>query len=423
LALLVRTQSSQSVKKTLQLQPDTARLVRDGLEGDVPLATLGVLIMAYPCAVGMAAPLALVRGSGDEAQQGIVLRTGEAFQTFGEVRRVVFDRTATLTDGAFTVREVEPRATATNCWPRRRPRRRPRSTHLERRSSPQPASGGCLSLPHTSSKRSSLEEAGRTVVAVTRDGELQGLLALGDEIRTGARAALDEMRRQGLTPVMVTGDDRRAAHRVARELGIEEVRAEVLPRHKAEIVRELQRDGRVAMVGDGVNDAPALAQAGVGIAPAGATRRRAAGQHHAGPHRVPGARVPGQEVGRHDGPARTAGAAQTRPAGRRDRGAHAGPARPHRARHPEPDPRPDRARVGLRNLADPIRVDSSRPDNPMAQLAVVLLALFAQIERTYALERAAHARAGRPPRRPAQRRGPGPAGLRHAPARQRAHHR
>jgi Cu+-exporting ATPase len=443
LALLVRTQSSQSVKKLLQLQPDTARLVRDGTEGDVPvkalavgdlvrvrpgervpidgrvisgqsavdealvtgesmpvkkragddviggaingsgtllvevrhvgadtflqhivrniedaralkpgvvdlvgrilkvyipavlalaalaglfwaivpavlgdgpdvnralIATLGILIMAYPCAVGMAAPLALVRGSGDAGEQGIVLRTGEAFQTFGEVRRVVFDKTGTLTEGAFTVREVEPTGDPdellTLAGAAEAPSEHPLGAAIvaaarERglafaagqefeavsgqgvRASVDGAvvvvgrpsfvaelTGG---LGPLADRAAVLEEAGRTVVAVSRDGELQGLLALGDEIRPGARAALDEMRRQGLTPVMVTGDNRRAAHRVARELGIEEVRAEVLPHHKTEIVRELQRDGRVAMVGDGVNDAPALAQADVGIAMGGGT--------------------------------------------------------------------------------------------------------------------------------------------------------
>ncbi|MBW3646161.1 MAG: HAD-IC family P-type ATPase [Actinobacteria bacterium] len=104
---------------------------------------------------------------------------------------------------------------------------------------------------------------------VARDGQFLGLIALGDQIRPDARAALDEMRRQGITPVMVTGDNRRAAQRVARELGIDGVRAEVLPQDKAEIVRDLQRDGRVAMVGDGINDAPALVQADVSIAMGG----------------------------------------------------------------------------------------------------------------------------------------------------------
>jgi P-type E1-E2 ATPase len=116
-----------------------------------------------------------------------------------------------------------------------------------------------------------LEESGRTVVAVSRDGEPLGLIALGDQVRAEARAAVDKMKRQGITPVLVTGDNRRMAQRVAREVGIDDVRAEVLPAGKAEIVRDLQRHGRVAMVGDGINDAPALTQADVGIAMGGGT--------------------------------------------------------------------------------------------------------------------------------------------------------
>jgi len=383
LTLLVRTQSSQSVKKVLQLQPDTARLVRDGLEGDVPvkalsvgdlvrvrpgervpidgrvtggqsavdealvtgesmpvskgvgdeviggaingsgtllvevgrvgedtflqqivrniedaralkpgvvdlvgrvlrwyipavlalavlsglfwvvvpavqgdgpdvnralIATLGVLIMAYPCAVGMAAPLGLVRGAGDAAEQGIVLRTGEAFQTFGEVRRIVFDKTETLTEGSFTVREVEfvadpdallalaaaaeapsehPLGAAVVAAARKRQLAFAAAEDFEaisghgvratvdgadvlvgRPSFVAERTGG---LGRLAARADELEELGRTVVAVSRDGELQGLLALGDEIRPGARDALDAMRRQGLTPVMVTGDNRRGA--------------------------------------------------------------------------------------------------------------------------------------------------------------------------------------------------------------------
>jgi P-type Cu+ transporter len=117
-----------------------------------------------------------------------------------------------------------------------------------------------------------LEAAGRTVVAVSADGRPLGLIALGDDIRAEAVEALAQLRAAGLTPVLVTGDNERAARHVADELGIAEVRAGVLPEGKAEIVRDLQADGtRVAMVGDGINDAPALMQADVGIAMGGGT--------------------------------------------------------------------------------------------------------------------------------------------------------
>jgi len=111
-----------------------------------------------------------------------------------------------------------------------------------------------------------LETAGRTVIAVSRNHEPLGAIALGDELRADARSAVAAMRQAGLTPILVTGDNPRAAQRVARQLGIEDVRAGVLPGQKAEIVRELQQTGRVAMVGDGINDAPALMQADVGVA-------------------------------------------------------------------------------------------------------------------------------------------------------------
>jgi P-type Cu+ transporter len=111
-----------------------------------------------------------------------------------------------------------------------------------------------------------LEAEGKTVVVVARDNELLGVIALGDEIRPDAFSAIAALKERGIVPTLVTGDNERAARRVAATLGIEEVCAGVLPDGKAEIVRELQKRGRVAMVGDGINDAPALMQADVGIA-------------------------------------------------------------------------------------------------------------------------------------------------------------
>jgi Cu+-exporting ATPase len=271
-------------------------------------ATLGVLIMAYPCAVGMAAPLALVRGAADGAEHGIVLRTGEAFQTFGSVTQVVFDKTGTLTEGAFTVREVEatgdrdellavaasaeaasehPIAAAIVAAAREQGLALPVAQEFEAitgRGARATIDGAPVIVgrppfvaehvhePGRLAQRTGeLEEGGRTVVAVARGGKALGLIALGDEIRPEARAAVADMKRQGLTPVLLTGDNRLAAQQVARELGIEDIRAEVLPEGKAEVVRDLQRRGRVAMVGDGINDAPALTQADVGIAMGGGT--------------------------------------------------------------------------------------------------------------------------------------------------------
>lgn len=111
------------------------------------------------------------------------------------------------------------------------------------------------------------EEQGRTAILLAVGGELAGLVAIADTLKPDAKDAIRRMEELGLTPVMLTGDEERTARAVAREVGIEEVRARVLPDEKAERVRELQRDGRrVAFVGDGINDAPALMQADVGIA-------------------------------------------------------------------------------------------------------------------------------------------------------------
>lgn len=261
-------------------------------------AAISVLIMAYPCAMGMAAPLALVRGAGDAAERGIILRTGEAFQSFAAVRAIVLDKTGTLTEGKFTVREIETRGDTDELLA---------LAAAAEQSSEHPVANAIVAAARArglvivdaeefdavaghgvralvdgtdvvvgkpsyvdvgpfTAKVAELEEAGRTVVGISRDGLPLGVIALGDQVRAEAAEVVAEMKRRGITPVLVTGDNRRAAHRVAAELDIDQVRAEVLPDGKAEIVRELQRDGRVAMVGDGINDAPALAQADVGLA-------------------------------------------------------------------------------------------------------------------------------------------------------------
>ena len=268
-------------------------------------AGLSVLVMGYPCAVGIAAPLAIVRGAGIAADQGIIMRTGEAFQAFRQVTRIVLDKTGTLTVGKPCVQEIEapgdtdellavaaaaeassehPLAHAVLSAALERKLHLPAVENFEsftglgvqaRIEGTQVLVGrpGFLSekgfdLAPLAQRIATLEEAGRTVIAVSRGRQLLGVIALGDELRPDAAEAVAAMRQAGLTPILVTGDNPRAAERVGREVGIDDVRAGILPGQKAEIVRELQAAGRgrVAMVGDGINDAPALMQADVGVA-------------------------------------------------------------------------------------------------------------------------------------------------------------
>lgn len=267
-------------------------------------AGVSVLVMGYPCAVGMAAPLAIMRGTGDAAAHGILMRTGEAFQGLHSVDHIALDKTGTLTEGEFTVRELvvvtsEPELLATAAAAEAH------SEHPVGQAIAAAASQRGLTVGNPewfeavsghgvrarvkgtdvvvgkpafliqegtdlsilADRIAELQGAGRTVVAVSRDGQALGLIALGDEMRADAYATVAELKRQGVVPVLVTGDNRHAADRVAAQLGIDRVHAEVLPDGKAELIRELQASGgRVAMIGDGINDAPALTQADVGVA-------------------------------------------------------------------------------------------------------------------------------------------------------------
>jgi Cu+-exporting ATPase len=272
-------------------------------------AGLGVLVMGYPCAVGIAAPLAIVRAAGEAADQGIIMRTGEAFQTFGQIRTVLLDKTGTLTEGRPAVRELgalgsegellrlaaaaessseHPLARAVVVAAEQRRLTVPAAreftsvtgfgvtARIEGRDvlvgRPQFLTDRGIDLAPLSQAVARLEAAGRTVVAVAADEHPLGVIALGDEIRSDAIEAVAQLREAGLNSVLVTGDNARAAWHIAGQLGIDDVRAGVLPEGKAEIVREFQADGdRVAMVGDGINDAPALMQADVGIAMGGGT--------------------------------------------------------------------------------------------------------------------------------------------------------
>ena len=272
-------------------------------------AGLSVLVMGYPCAVGISAPLSIVRGAGQAAEHGILMRTGEAFQGFRTVTHIVLDKTGTLTEGRPVVRDIETLdvseqellaiAAAAEVSSEHPLARAVIKAAFDRGATPPdvrsfeafPGKGvvarieaGVVivgsprfltdrntNLTRLRSAIENLEANGRTVMAVARDGLALGVVALGDALRPDAVPAVAALRKAGLKTILVTGDNARAASRVARDVGVDEVHAEVLPQDKAKIVRELQAGSRVAMVGDGINDAPALMQADIGIAMGGGT--------------------------------------------------------------------------------------------------------------------------------------------------------
>jgi P-type Cu+ transporter len=269
-------------------------------------AALAALVMGYPCALGMATPLAMIRGGGIAARQGILMRSGEAFQVFKDVRTIVLDKTGTITNGTPVVSEVITfgslderemmRLAATVEAVSEHPLGRAVVEHALIEGAELATGEAFVSHPGRGveamvdghrvlvgtarflqeqgvdagmlrDRQVPLEGRGQTVVGVAVDHESIGLIAIGDSLKDDAASAVASMRDAGMEPVMITGDNWRTAQAVAAAVGIEQVFAEVLPEEKAAEVRALQQDGqRVAMVGDGINDAPALTQADVGIA-------------------------------------------------------------------------------------------------------------------------------------------------------------
>ena len=265
-------------------------------------AALSVLVMGYPCAVGIAAPLSIVRGAGEAADQGIVMRTGEAFQALRQVGTVAFDKTGTLTEGKPKVTDVvplgdrgeaevlriaaaaesassHPLAVAIVAQAKARGIAFTPASHSE----VLPGKGvsarvdgrivtigaaqrlGVGSIDVLDQARR-LEAEGKSVSVLQTGGKVLGLIALRDEPRADAPEGLKDLDALGVRTVMLTGDNRANAEAVGQMLGME-VHAELLPEDKLAFIRKLaQGRGGVAKVGDGINDAPALAAATVGIA-------------------------------------------------------------------------------------------------------------------------------------------------------------
>ncbi|WP_149548422.1 heavy metal translocating P-type ATPase [Streptomyces marokkonensis] len=264
-------------------------------------AAVAVLIIACPCALGLATPTALMVGTGRGAQLGILIKGPEVLESTRRVDTVVLDKTGTVTTGRMSLQEVStaegtderlllrlagalehasehPVARAIAAGAEERAGALPEADHFEnvpgrgvrgRVEGHEVAVGRLFDEvpPELARAREEAERAGRTAVLAGWDGVARGVLAVADAVKETSAEAVRDLRALGLTPVLLTGDNRTVAEAVARAVGIDQVIAEVLPEDKADVVRRLQKEGRsVAMVGDGVNDAAALAVADLGLA-------------------------------------------------------------------------------------------------------------------------------------------------------------
>ncbi len=269
-------------------------------------AMLDVFVLGYPCALGMATPLAMIRGGGMAADRGILMRSGEAFQIMKDIDTIVLDKTGTLTIGEPEVVDVlatdrqddipilrlagaaeqhseHPLAQAVVEYAKAEVETFPELDDFDSTTGKGIRAGieertillGSLEYleehdvdTKAETEWSSIhEEQGHTVIAMAVDGKLAGLFALADTLKEDARETVSRLKDQGKNLVLLTGDNERTARAIAENVGIQQVEARVKPDQKAQRIRSIQEQGnRVAMVGDGINDAPALTQADVGMA-------------------------------------------------------------------------------------------------------------------------------------------------------------
>ena len=272
------------------------------------LAFVSVIIIACPCALGIATPAALMMGSGKAAEHGILFKGGEYLEIASKVKTIVFDKTGTLTEGKPSVTDIHTitesgidakellRLAAVAEAGSEHPlgqaivRKGKEENVIPNPDTSEAISGQGLSATYqghvvlvgtrklmtqngmsipdkVESKMLELENLGKTAVLVAIDSKLSGILALADTVKESAKKAIENLKSKRKEVIMLTGDNERTAKSIASQLGIDRVIAQVLPQEKVQVISELKSEGKtVAMVGDGINDAPALARADLGIA-------------------------------------------------------------------------------------------------------------------------------------------------------------
>ncbi len=271
---------------------------------------ISVLVISCPCALGLATPVAIMVGNGLGAKQGILFKTGEALENTGKLKTVVLDKTGTVTEGRPEVTDILPFSPCSEeellsaAYSLERKSEHPLAhavvTKAEERKIPchdvkeftiLPGNGimgkigeriyrggseayisTFLSLPQEIRGKASLWEAeGKTTLFFETGGRLLGMIGTADAIRKDSARAVAELKKMGMKTVLLTGDNEKTAKAVGNHIGADRVIAEVLPGDKEKVIEELQKQGKTAMVGDGINDAPALTRAEIGIAMGGGT--------------------------------------------------------------------------------------------------------------------------------------------------------
>jgi P-type Cu+ transporter len=254
------------------------------------ITAVAVLVIACPCALGLATPTAIMVGSGKGARNGILIKGGEALETAHKLNYIIFDKTGTITKGQPEVTDIVGKETLKIAASLERTSEHPLAEAIVKKSKSFFTTNSFKAIPGKGvtakiknkqyflgntklvnpkkylKKITQLESEGKTVMILGTKTETLGLIAVADTIRETSRKAVKQLKDLNLKVYMITGDNERTAKAIAKKAGITNVFAEVMPEHKAGYVKKLQRKGKVAMIGDGINDSPALAQADIGIA-------------------------------------------------------------------------------------------------------------------------------------------------------------